>query len=281
MKTALTLEVILKVWPKFVDEFDDSWKNMEEDKNKEIEVITIDDDDDDEDDTSEIKPQVEQEPRDEKPIIPFRKPKMEQEDENGNEMVTSSSSNMMQRPVKVEIPTEMETETQMELEEGEIVSSPDVNVMNPCVFALVFIRAIALAQKRLEKDKVEQICKLFDITTTMVFSDEVLDYAGAKIGNVEILVAIAEFWANPGIALSTLFQKVGKMSPPPPHPSKLLLELGFEVEKFVDPSTVFNRTYAKKDLVDNSDRQMVVYDGDYIEGSPSENVQNGSSLSKQ
>lgn len=54
-----------------------------------------------------------------------------------------------------------------------------------------------------------------------------------------------------------------------------------EVEKFVDPSTVFNRTYAKKDLVDNSDRQMVVYDGDYIEGSPSENVQNGSSLSKQ
>uniref|UniRef100_A0A914Y6M6 Uncharacterized protein n=1 Tax=Panagrolaimus superbus TaxID=310955 RepID=A0A914Y6M6_9BILA len=113
----------------------------------------------------------------------------------------------------------------MEIEEGEIISSPEI--MNACVYALVFIRAIVIAKEKVEKNKVEQICKLFRVTSEMVFSDEILEYAGNTIGNVEILVVIAEHWKQ-GISLSTLLKKVAETtpSPSPPPTSTILLELG-------------------------------------------------------
>uniref|UniRef100_A0A914Y250 Uncharacterized protein n=1 Tax=Panagrolaimus superbus TaxID=310955 RepID=A0A914Y250_9BILA len=170
--------------------------------------------------------------------------------------------------------------------------------MNACVYALVFIRAIVIAKEKVEKNKVEQICKLFRVTSEMVFSDEILEYAGDIIGNVEILVVIAEHWKK-GISLSTLLKKVAQTTPSPsPQPtSTILLELGLdkakvaklirdvdiilktEIEREVNPSTVFTRKYSKRHLVHHFDRSMILYDGDYIEAP--KNFENGSTSKKQ
>uniref|UniRef100_A0A914Q8D2 Uncharacterized protein n=1 Tax=Panagrolaimus davidi TaxID=227884 RepID=A0A914Q8D2_9BILA len=120
----------------------------------------------------------------------------------------------------------------------------------------------------------------------MLFSDEILDYAGKKIGNIGILVAIAANFSNPGVTLSYLFKKFGKnaSSLPPQHPSITLVELGLDKEKTaklirdVDmilnpdfkttPSTAFTRKPTKQPFVNHYrfDRPLVPYGGEYIEG---------------
>uniref|UniRef100_A0AC35FKK2 HTH cro/C1-type domain-containing protein n=1 Tax=Panagrolaimus sp. PS1159 TaxID=55785 RepID=A0AC35FKK2_9BILA len=168
--------------------------------------------------------------------------------------------------------------------EDEEKVKPNIKEMNLCAYALIFIRAQAITKKGITVEEIQKICKVFNVTPEFVFSDLVLEYAGRKIGSVEILVAIAKYYTNPLYPLSELLRKFKKTSPSL-EPPKLLLEMGLDKEKaakmvrdvamlnfsptldtsFNGPRRKIFPKYVQDVVIDDMGRHQIVYNGEYIE----------------